>query len=170
MCSRVSRGERRHLLRSLLLPLVASLMVQLPLVPCLESQDFGASPPPKGSVALKVFPKIFFAAAYFEDDGRVFNLTETSGIRYLEFPVQVQYGLTGSLALGAIVPFGWTHQVQGADLEEKGVSFGRFTVREFWLTLQHRWWTLPFISSSALHVKIPLADKHPWEDGLRIRR
>jgi hypothetical protein len=41
-------------------------------------------------------------------------------------------------------------------------------VREVWLTLQHRWLTIPFISSSSIRVKIPLSDKEEWEDGLRI--
>ena len=132
----------------------------------LQAQEFGASTPPKGRYFLKVFPKVFYTSAYFSDAGRALNLPEVTGLLYLEIPVQVQYGVTGSVSLGAIVPFGWTYQEVQPTIREDPIH--RFTVREFWLTLQHRWWTLPFISSSSLHVKIPLADKRDWEDGLRI--
>jgi hypothetical protein len=112
------------------------------------------------------FPKAFFAGAYFTDEGKALNLDRVTGLLYVELPVQVQYGITGSLAAGAILPLGWTYQEVLSDIGKDPIH--RFAVREVWLTLQHRWWTLPFISSSSLRVKLPLAEKEDWEDGLRV--
>ncbi|MFC1477504.1 hypothetical protein ACFL6L_03445 [candidate division KSB1 bacterium] len=143
------------------------ILLVLFLIPSfINAQEFGASTPQKGMYLLKIFPKIFYTSAYFSDAGKAMNLPTVTGLLYLEVPVQVQYGLSGALAVGAIVPFGWTYQEILPTIREDPIN--RFTVREVWLTVQHRWWTIPFISSSSLRVKIPLADKEDWEDGLRI--
>ncbi len=131
-----------------------------------RAQEFGASTPPKNLFFLRVFPKAFFTSARFSDEGKALNLDTVTGLLYVEVPVQVQYGVTGSLAVGAIVPLGWTYQEVAPGMGRDPIH--RFAVREVWLTVQHRWWTLPFISSSSLRIKIPLADKEEWEDGLRI--
>jgi hypothetical protein len=132
----------------------------------LNGQEFSASTPPKGRYLLRVFPKAFFTSAYFSNDGRALNLDRTTGLLYVEMPVQVQYGVTGALAVGAIVPLSWTYQEVRPEIRKDPVH--RLAVREFWLTVQHRWLALPFISSSSLRIKIPLADKEAWEDGLRV--
>ena len=161
MSSRLDSAGRR----------AAGLLFFLLLMPALApaplpGQEFGASTPPRGRYLLRVFPKAFFASAYFSDDGRALNLETTTGLLYVEVPIQVQYGVSGALAVGAILPLGWTYQEVRPEIRKAPVH--RFAVREFWLTVQHRWLALPFISSSALRVKIPLSAKEPWEDGLRI--
>ena len=126
--------------------------------------EFDASVAPDGRYLLRINPKIFFTSAYFSDKGRALNLEEVTGLLYFEVPVHVQYGLTGSLSIGVMMPLGWTYQEVFPWQDPKS----RLTVREFWLTLQHRWWAMPFISSSSLRIKIPLFKKKDWEDGLRI--
>jgi hypothetical protein len=126
--------------------------------------EFEASSAPDGRYLLRIYPKFFFTSAYFTPEGKAHNLEEVTGLLYFELPVQVQYGVTRSLSIGAIVPVGWTYEEEG----NRPNSFNRVTVREVWLTVQHKWITFPFISSSSLRIKIPLAYKKDWEDGLRI--
>lgn len=128
--------------------------------------EFDASVAPKGHYLLRINPKIFFTSAYFSDEGKPMNLETVTGLLYFEVPVHVQYGITGSLSIGAILPLGWTYQEIRPDIREDQIN--RLAVREFWLTVQHRWLALPFISSSSLRIKIPLSNKKDWEDGLRI--
>jgi len=126
--------------------------------------EYEASTAPDGRYLLRVYPKFFYTSAYFDDAGRARNLPDVSGLLYFELPVQVMYGITGSLSIGAIVPFGWTYQEE----ETRSDPVNRVAVREFWLTLQHKWLTFPFVSSSSLRVKVPLMEKKDWEDGLHI--
>ncbi|HSG29287.1 MAG TPA: hypothetical protein VLA34_12460 [Candidatus Krumholzibacterium sp.] len=136
-------------------------------LPCaLPAQEFGASTPPEGRFLLRAFPKALFTAAYFSDEGKALNLETVTGLLYVELPVQVQYGLTGALAVGAILPLGWTYQEVRPEIREDPIH--RFAIREVWVTVQHRWLTIPFVSSSSLQVKLPISDKEDWEDGLRI--
>lgn len=128
------------------------------------SKEFEASVAPDGKYVLRIYPKFFFTSAYFSDEGRAFNLPGVTGLLYFELPVQVQYGVTGSLSIGAILPVGWAYQEE----TEREDSVNRVAVRELWLTVQHRWLTFPFISSSSVRFKIPLAEKKDWEDGLRV--
>jgi hypothetical protein len=129
-----------------------------------RAMEFEASTAPAGQYLLKIYPNFYFTSAYFNDDGRARNLPDVTGLLYFEMPVNVQYGITGSFSVGAILPIGWTYQ----EMEERDDPISRLAVREFWVTLQHRWLTMPFISSSSLRVKFPLAEKEAWEDGLRI--
>jgi hypothetical protein len=126
--------------------------------------EFEASTAPDGQYLLKVYPNFYFTSAYFNDDGKAMNLPDVTGLLYFELPVYVQYGVTGSFSVGAILPIGWTYQ----ETEEREDPNSRLAVRELWLTLQHRWITKPFVSSSSIRIKLPLADKEEWEDGLRI--
>jgi len=130
------------------------------------AQEFGASVAPAGGYLLKIYPKIFYTNAYFSDEGKSLNLETVTGLLYFEVPVHVQYGLTGSFSIGAIVPLGWTYQEVHPDIRRDPKN--RLTVRELWLTVQHRWLSFPFLSSSSLRIKIPLSKKKDWEDGLRI--
>jgi hypothetical protein len=161
MSSKDDSAEKR-VARSLVLLSLALILA--PASIC--AQEFGASTPPENRFFLRVFPKAFFTSDRFSDEGKAVNLNTVTGLLYVEVPVQVQYGVTGSLAVGAIVPFGWTYQEVEPGIRRDPIH--RFAVREIWLTVQHRWWTLPFISSSSLRIKIPLSDKEEWEDGLRI--
>lgn len=131
-----------------------------------QAGEFDASVAPKGRYLLRINPKIFFTSAYFSDEGKPINLEPVTGLLYFEVPVHVQYGLTGALSVGAIVPLGWTYQELRPDIRPDPIN--RFAVRELWLTVQHRWLVLPFISSSSLRIKLPLSKKKDWEDGLRI--
>ena len=126
--------------------------------------EFEASTAPDGRFLLRVYPKFYYASAYFNEDGRAHNLPDVSGLLYFELPVQVQYGVTGSLSVGMIVPLGWTYLEEN----DRPGALDRVAVREVWLTLQHKWLTFPFVSSSCLQVKLPVSDKKDWEDGLRI--
>lgn len=130
----------------------------------LNAREFEASVAPDGRFLFKAYPKFLFTSAYFSDEGRAYNLPGVTGLLYFELPLQVQYGITGSLSVGAIFPIGWTYQEE-TDRED---PVTRLNVREFWLTVQHRWLTFPFVSSSSVRIKVPLADKKEWEDGLRI--
>ena len=131
-----------------------------------QAGEFDASVAPKGHYLLRINPKIYFTSAYFSDDGKPANLDTVTGLLYFEVPVHVQYGLSGALSIGAIVPLGWTYQEIQSDIRPDPIH--RLAVRELWLTVQHRWLTLPFVSSSSLRIKIPLSKKKDWEDGLRI--
>jgi hypothetical protein len=161
MASRGDSTESRILRRAALL--VLALLLPPASIP---AQEFGASKPPKGQFLVRAFPKAFFTSDRFSDEGKALNLENVTGLLYVELPVQVQYGVTGSLAVGATLPFGWTYQEVDPDIREDPIN--RFAVREVWLMVQHQWWTLPFISSSSLRVKVPVMDKEEWEDGLRI--
>ena len=132
----------------------------------INAQEFGASVAPKGGYLLKFYPKIFFTSAYFSDEGKTQNLETVTALLYLEMPVHIQYGLTGSLSIGTILPIGWTYQEVRQEIRRHPID--RLAVRELWLTVQHRWWTFLFFSSSSLRIKIPLSKKKDWEDGLRI--
>lgn len=132
----------------------------------INAQEFGASTAPKGRYLFKFYPKVFLTNAYFSDKGKSLNLKTVTGLFYLEAPVQVQYGLTGSVNIGAILPIGWTYQEVLPEVRQDPIH--RLTVRELWLTVQHRWWTFLFFSSSSLRIKIPLFKKKDWEDGLHI--
>jgi len=129
-----------------------------------SSGQFEASVAPEGRYLLKLYPRFFLTSAYFSEDGKARHLPGVTGLLHFTLPVQVQYGVTGSLSLGAILPVGWTYRED----EERSDPRSRLAVREFWITLQHRWVTFPFVSSSSVRVKIPLMDKKDWEDGLRI--
>jgi hypothetical protein len=144
--------------------IIVAVLVLLAAPPDACAREFEASTAPDGKFVTKMFPKFFFTSAYFDDDGKVRNLADVTGLLYIELPVQIQYGITGWLSVGAVVPVGITYQEE----EARDDPIGRFAVREVWLTLQHRWLTFPFISSSSLRVKIPIQDKKSWEDGLRI--
>ncbi len=74
--------------------------------------------------------------------------------------------LTGALSIAAIVPLEWTYQELRSDIRPDPIH--QLTIRELWLTAQHQWLTLPFVSSSLLRIKIPLSKKKDWEDSLRI--
>lgn len=131
-----------------------------------QAGEFDASVAPDGRYLLRLNPKIYFTSAYFSDDGKPANLDTVTGLLYFEVPVHVQYGLSGALSVGVIVPLGWTYQEIRSDIRPDPIH--RLAIRELWLTVQHRWLTLPFISSSSLRIKIPLSKKKDWEDGLRI--
>lgn len=139
-------------------------LISLTLAVVASAGEFEASTAPDGRYLLRIYPRVMYTSAYFSDDGRAHNLPGVTGLLYLEIPVQVQYGLTGALSIGAMVPFGWTYE------EEEGRvhAVSRLAVREVWLTIQHRWLTFPFVSSSSLRIKVPLLDKREWEDGLHI--
>lgn len=140
----------------------AAVLLAAPLSVC--AREFEASVAPDGRFLVKMYPKFFFTSAYFSDEGRACNLPGVTGLLYFELPLQVQYGLTGSLSIGAVLPVGWVYQEE--ELREDPLM--RLHVRELWLTIQHRWLTFPFVSSSSVRIKVPLADKKDWEDGLRI--
>ncbi len=129
-----------------------------------RATEFEASTAPDGQYLLKIYPNFYFTSAYFSNEGKAMNLPGVTGLLYFELPIQVQYGVTGSFSVGAILPIGWSYQEE----EEREDPVSKLAIREFWLTLQHRWITMPFVSSSSIRVKIPLADKAEWEDGLRI--
>ena len=143
---------------------IAILAAVLAFASFAHAGEFEASTAPDGRYLLRIYPKFFYTSAYFSPEGKAHNLDKVTGLLYFELPVQVQYGVTRSLSIGAIVPIGWTYEEE----ENRPDAFNRVTVREVWLTVQHKWITFPFISSSSLRVKIPLADKKDWEDGLRI--
>lgn len=126
--------------------------------------EFEASTAPDGKYLLKIYPRFFYTSACFDDDGRASNLENVSGLFYFELPTQVQYGITGAFSIGAILPVGWTYQEQ----DDRQGSVDRVAVRDVWLTFQYRWLTFPFVSSSSLRVKLPLAEKRDWEDGLGV--
>lgn len=160
MCFYRRRGKKISG-RWLLVPLLAAAAA--PPSPAAATQ-FEASLAPRGRYVLKVYPTFFFTSAFFSDDGKARHLPGVTGLLYFELPVQVQYGVTGSLSVGAVLPVGWSYQEE--DLRPDPVN--NMTVRDFWITVQHRWLTFPFVSSSSLRVKIPVADKKEWEDGLRV--
>ena len=129
-----------------------------------RATEFEASTAPDGQYLLKIYPNFYFTSAYFSNEGKAMNLPGVTGLLYFELPIQIQYGVTGSFSVGAILPIGWSYQEE----EDREDPVSNLAIREFWLTLQHRWITMPFVSSSSIRVKIPLADKAEWEDGLRI--
>lgn len=128
--------------------------------------EFDASVAPKGKYLFKFYPKAILTNSYFSNKGRATNLKSVTALLYVELPVHLQYGLTGSLSIGAILPLGWTYQEVFQNNSRDIIH--RLTTRELWLSVQHRWLALPVISSSSLRIKIPLAKKVEWEDGLRI--
>lgn len=144
--------------------LAVALLVLISVPIAASGTQFEASVAPEGRYLVKLHPSFFFTSAFFTEDGKAHSMCDVTGLLYFELPVQVQYGVTGSLSAGAILPVGWTYQEE----KERADPIHRLAVRELWLTLQHRWLTFPFVSSSALQVKIPLAKKRSWEDGLRI--
>jgi hypothetical protein len=147
--------------------LMASVLLLLLITPVhISAQEFGASVAPAGGYVVRVYPKLFYTSAYFSEEGKALNLQPVTGLLYAEAPVHIQYGLTGSLSIGGILPLGWTYQESRPDVREHPLD--RLTVRECWLTVQHRWLAFPVISSSSLRIKIPLSTKKDWEDGLRI--
>jgi hypothetical protein len=158
-----SRGKRTVRIPTLL---VLACGLQLPLPTSGLTQEFEASTPPAGRFLLRVFPKAFFANAYFNGDGKALNLGPVTGLLHTELPLSLQYGVTGALAVGAILPATFTYQELEPDTRADPIH--RFWIPEGWLTLQYRFWTLPFIASAGLRAKIPLMDKREWEDGLRI--
>jgi hypothetical protein len=129
-----------------------------------DSAEFEASTVPDGQYLLKIYPKFFYASAYFSSEGRALNLEEVMGLLHFELPIQLQYGITKSFSVGVYLPVGWAYQ----EKEKQPESVDRITVRELWFTVQHRWLTLPIISSFSVRLKVPLADKKSWEDGLHI--
>ena len=128
------------------------------------AREFEASTAPDKKFVMKIFPKFYFTSAYFGDDGKARHIPNVPGLLYAELPVQVQYGVTGSFSVGAVLPLGMTYQEELT----RDDPVARFAVREVWLTLQHRWLTFPFISSSSVRIKLPLMDKKNWEDGLKV--
>ncbi len=146
------------------LSITAALAILMLLTSNPAAREFEASTAPDKKFVLKLFPKIYFASAYFNDSGKMTQIPNVPGILYAELPVHVQYGVTGSFSVGGILPLGMTYQEEVTRAD----PVARFTVREVWLTLQHRWLTFPFISSSSLQIKLPLRDKKNWEDGLKI--
>jgi hypothetical protein len=145
--------------------IAASLTVLLLLLPLNSAaREFEASTAPDKKFVLKLFPKFYFASTYFGDDGKARHIPNVPGLLYAELPVQIQYGVTGSFSVGAVLPLGMTYQEELTRAD----PVGRFALREAWLTLQHRWLTFPFISSSSIRIKLPLQDKKNWEDGLKV--
>ena len=133
-------------------------------IPAAGAMEYEASTAPDGKYVLKVFPKFYFTSAYFDDTGKARNLPDVTGLLYFELPIQVQYGVTGSLSLGAVLPIGISY-MEEESRDDPRIKFG---VREVWLTAQHRWLSCPVVSSFSLRLKMPLMDKAEWEDGLRI--
>lgn len=161
MCSRDDRLIRWATVR------MAPWILLLLLIPgSAPAQEYSAAAPPRGRFLLRSFPKAFLTSAYFSDEGRALNLDTVTGLLYVELPVQVQYGLPWGFSLSGTLPLGWSYQEVVPEVRKDPVH--RFAVREAWLMLQHRWWTLHFTSASLLRLKIPLAHKKYWEDGLRI--
>jgi hypothetical protein len=130
----------------------------------ISAAEFEASTAPDGQYLLKVFPNFFYTSAYFSSEGRALSLGEVTGLLYFELPIQLQYGITESFSVGVYLPIGWAYQ----EKEARPESVDRIAVRELWFTVQHRWLTLPFISSFSVRLKMPLASKKPWEDGLHM--
>lgn len=126
--------------------------------------EFEASTAPDGQYLLKIYPRFFYTSAYFSSEGRAMNLEEVMGLLYFELPIQLQYGITKSFSVGVYLPVGWAYQ----EKEKESESVDRISVRELWFTVQHRWLTLPIISSFSVRLKVPLANKRSWEDGLHI--
>jgi len=145
------------------LGLLAAMSLLL-LPPRASATEFEASTAPDSKYLLKIYPRFFYTSAYFADDGRARNLENLSGLFYFEFPIQVQYGITGAFSIGAILPVGWAYQEE----DDRLASVDRVAVRDMWLTFQYRWLTFPFVSASSLRIKVPLAEKKDWEDGLGI--
>jgi hypothetical protein len=148
-----------------LMALCCGFGVAVPTTPA-SAQEYQASTPPAGRFFLRVFPEVFFTNAYFNEDGKAVNLDSVTGLLHAELPLNLQYGVTGALAVGAILPVTFTYQEVEPRIRSDAIH--RFWLPEGWLTLQYRFWTLPFIASAGLKVKIPLMDKEDWEDGLRI--
>ena len=132
------------------------------------AEEWEASVPPVKQYLFKFYPKIYFTSAFFSENGKALNHASVTGLLYMEAPIHVQYGYTKSLAFGAVLPIGWSYQEKLTTGIPDPIQTTNLTVRELWLTVQHRWWTVPFISSSSIRVKIPLAKKSVAEDGLRI--
>jgi len=148
------------------MPLLGTLLLALTLATpgIATAAEFDASVAPDGRFLLKLYPRVFYASAWFDDRGKARNLTDVTGLFYAELPLHLQYGVTGALSVGIRLPLGWTYQESGP----QGTTQSNLAVREVWLTVQHRWLPLVFISSASLRVKIPLATKALYEDGLRI--
>jgi hypothetical protein len=88
---------------------LAPLILLLLLIPgSVPAQEFSAAAPPKGRFLLRAFPKAFFTSACFSEEGKALNLDTVRGLLYVEFPVQVQYGLPWGFSLGGALPLGWT--------------------------------------------------------------
>lgn len=144
--------------------LVGAVITGLVLPASVLAAEFEASTVPDGAWLVKIFPTFYYTSAYFSPDGRALNMDKVSGLLYFELPVHVQYGVTGAFSVGTIIPLGWTYEEE----EDRAESVDRFTVREMWFTLKYRLLTVPLIASPSLRVKVPLAEKKSWEDGLRI--
>ncbi|MBT3252814.1 MAG: hypothetical protein HN995_00885 [Candidatus Marinimicrobia bacterium] len=132
----------------------------------LDAGDFDASVAPKSRFLLRINPNIYFTSAHFLDNRKPANLDTVTGLLSFEMPIHIQYGLTGALSIGAIIPPIWTYQE--IDPEIRYDPIHRFAIRDIWLTIQHRWLAIPFVSSSSIRIKIPISKKKDWEDGLRI--
>ncbi|MFC1554393.1 hypothetical protein ACFL7D_07155 [candidate division KSB1 bacterium] len=135
------------------------------------SQEFGASVAPPEGYLIKFYPKVYLTSAYFSDKGKALNLTEVTQLIYIETPVYIQYGLTNSISVGVILPPAYSYQEILPDLRWDPID--RYSVKELWLTLQHRYLTFltmggELIAASSIRIKIPLAKKKDWEDGLRV--
>lgn len=154
----------RQYAQALIVLAVAAILMNVAGPGPAASAELEASTVPDGDWLVKIFPTFYYTSAYFSPEGRALNMDEVSGLLYFEVPVHIQYGVTGSFSVGSIIPLGWTYQEE----QNRVDSYDRFTVRELWFTLKYRWLTVPLIASSALRVKVPLADKKSWEDGLRI--
>jgi hypothetical protein len=153
---------RRH--ATLVLLVAGAVITGLFVSTSVFASELEASTVPEGAWLLKIFPTFYYTSAYFSPEGRALNMDKVSGLLYFELPVHVQYGVTGAFSVGTIIPLGWTYEEE----EDRAESLDRFTVREMWFTLKYRLLTVPLIASPALRVKVPLAEKKPWEDGLRI--
>jgi len=125
-----------------------------------------ASVAPAGSYLFRFYPKLYLTSAFFSDKGRSLNRDDITMLIYIESPLHVQYGLTKTLSIGGILPLGYTYEEVNPSIREKPIS--RIALREIWLTVQHRWLTVPFVAASSLRLKLPLASKTDQEDGLRI--
>lgn len=143
---------------------LAFLAVLLAPPPAARASEMEASTAPQGAYLIKIYPKFYYTSAYFDGQGKARNLPDVSGLLYFELPIQVQYGITGRLSIGALLPLGWTYE----ELDVEGTNRSRLAIREMWVSGQYRALTFPLIVSVSTLVKIPLADKEPWEDGLRI--
>lgn len=130
--------------------------------------EFEASTAPKGGVVLETHAYFFYASAYFDQNGYSRNLEETTGLLIFRVPVYVQYGVTGGFSVGGMLPIDVVYGEAYFEDEDRVLERSRFTVHEFWINLQYKFLTSPFLAAVSLRTKVPLAEKYDWYDGLRV--
>ncbi|MGD9141653.1 MAG: hypothetical protein PVJ42_08950 [bacterium] len=133
-----------------------------------RAMEFEASTPPKGGLVLETHASFYYASAYFDQHGYVRNLEETTGLLVFRVPVYVQYGVTSAFSVGGMVPIDLVYGEAYFEDEDRPLERSRFTVHEFWINLQYKFLTSPFLVSVSMRTKVPLAEKYDWYDGLRV--